>query len=187
MTTILKAQVFDPIVMPDGLMIPPRIELLVHDPEFDDTLITQHGDWTVAEYGNGFYLFWHDGDLGSRNVWDKEYNEYNEVFYEGYFNTTHILTEPIFPVTVAVKGAAGTWRDFFLPVSKVNELLDEHGRTDAGQWELEADTPAALRGELVFRLCLSPVQRRAEPVVPPVVVPNLAGTVVLRYGENQGN
>lgn len=151
---VIRAQVFDPIFHPGGAEHPPRLEIMVSGIDLDspDAVDTAHDDWTVARYGE-FYLFFHDRDLGERQVYDPETGEEHPVFHEGLFNVSGILTEPVFPVTVAVDIPGVPWRDLYAPVSLVRSWLGEFAPGDArGRWLLRPSDSWASRCQVVFEL-----------------------------------
>lgn len=151
---IIRAQVFDPMYHPGGAEHPPRLEIMVSGIDLDkpDHVQTAVDDWTVARYGE-FYLFFHEGELGERTVRDTETGEEEQVFHDGEFNISGILTEPVFPVTVAVDIPGVPWRDLFAPVSLVREWLAEYAPGDErGRWTLRPSDRWASRGQIVFEL-----------------------------------
>lgn len=154
---VIRAQVFDPIFHPGGAEYPPRIEIMVEgiDLEKPDH-VRQYDEWTLASYGE-FYLFFHERDLGERDVLDPATGEWEPVMHEGLFNVSGILTEPVFPVTVAVDTPGVPWRDLYAPVSLVREWLREYAPGDArGRWTLRPSDRWATRCQVVFELHFVP-------------------------------
>lgn len=162
---ILRVQVFDPISRPDGGGYPPRVEILVEGMDIEKpTDVLSRDDWMVVRYGPCFYLFFHEGSLGQKSVHDAEYDEESLTFHEGVLNTrSDLVPEPLFPVTVAVSGAPGNWREYFVPVSIVEQWIEQFEQERAhplGAWRLVASTDWAKRSQIVFELEFTPHHRR---------------------------
>lgn len=150
---ICKAQVYDPLYHPDGTFLPARMEVLVtgvdlHNPSSVDT----EDGWTVARYGENFYLFWHEGDLGEKTVPDTEYDEESLTFHEGWINARGpIIPEPLFPVTVT--NGEDPWRVFYVPARTAARWLETYvPSTPVGHWTLRANTEYAFESQIVFDL-----------------------------------
>lgn len=129
---LIKAQVYDPYL--DGVAtIPPRLELIVDDQDFENPTYTEvkYG-WEVVHFGR-FLEF-------DRNSDTLEYID------EGDFNNDMVLNEPVFPVTVSLAG--GMWSEMYMKVSKVRTILRKTGSA----WECVPD-PAFLQKH-IHRWCL---------------------------------
>lgn len=158
---IHKVQVFDPLYHPGkSTPLPARMEILVSGVDLHAPTETYSEDgWTIAKYGDFFYLFWHEGDLGEKSVPDEEYNEETVVFHEGWVNVMGPVPEPLFPVTVTNQGEP--WRVMYVPVQHASRWLDEFvPGIAAGKWALRANTELAMEGQIVFDLFIQPARGR---------------------------
>lgn len=140
--TIIQATVFDPALSGDETL-QPRLNILTDFLYEEPINIYQNRDWIADEY-DPFYGFTHK--------WDE--NIETDV---GLFNTSRVLDEPLFPVTVSVGG--DMWLEYYMKVSRVRKLLRRF--TGEGQdcnavnptpWTLVLDDTAGLKGKLEYRL-----------------------------------